>query len=234
VPEELTEADLDRIEAAFVQAAERAARIGFEAIELHMAHGYLLHTFQSPLANRRQDRFGGSREGRLAFPLAVARAVRAAVPGHVALGARITGSDWVADGLQPDDAVALARVLKEIGLDFACVSSGGIALKVRIPVGPGYQVPFAARVKREAGIATRAVGMILEPDQANAIVARGDADLVALARALLDDPRWGWHAAEALGAELPRPPQYDRVRPAVWPGAAVLRPREDDEFRRSA
>jgi 2,4-dienoyl-CoA reductase-like NADH-dependent reductase (Old Yellow Enzyme family) len=107
-------------------------------------------------------------------------------------------------------------------------------LKAKIPVGPGYQVPFAAKVRREAGIATRAVGMILEPAQANDIVTRGDADLVALARAMLDDPRWGWHAAEALGVEIPRPPQYARVAPALWPGAALVRPREDDEFRRSA
>ena len=235
VPEELTEADLARIEKAFVEAAERALRIGFEVIELHMAHGYLLHAFQSPLSNRRTDRWGGSPEGRMAFPLAVARAVRAAVPAGVALGARITGSDWTDDGLKPEDAVALSKALKEIGLDFVCVSSGGIALRAKIPVRPGYQVPFAAKVRRDAGIATRAVGMIVDPHQANDIVTRGDADMVALARALLDDPRWGWHAAEALGADhLARPPQYARVAPAVWPGAALLRPREDDEFRRSA
>jgi 2,4-dienoyl-CoA reductase-like NADH-dependent reductase (Old Yellow Enzyme family) len=234
VPEELTEADLARIEKAFVEAAERALRIGFEVIELHMAHGYLLHAFQSPLSNRRTDRWGGSPEGRMAFPLAVARAVRAAVPAGVALGARITGTDRTDDGLKPEDAVALSKALKEIGLDFVCVSSGGIALRAKIPVRPGYQVPFAAKVRRDAGIATRAVGMIVDPHQANDIVTRGDADMVALARALLDDPRWGWHAAEALGADLARPPQYARVAPAVWPGAALLRPREDDEFRRSA
>src|SRR5918993_53963 len=234
IPEELADADLARIEKAFVQAAQRAVRIGFEGVELHMAHGYLLHTFQSPLSNRRGDRWAGSAEKRMAFPLSVARAVRAAVPGDVALGARITGSDWTEDGLKPEDAVTLSRALKEIGLDFVCVSSGGIALKAKIPVGPGYQVPFAAKVRREAGIATRAVGMILEPAQANDIVTRGDADLVALARAMLDDPRWGWHAAEALGVEIPRPPQYARVAPALWPGAALVRPREDDEFRRSA
>jgi 2,4-dienoyl-CoA reductase-like NADH-dependent reductase (Old Yellow Enzyme family) len=199
-----------------------------------MAHGYLLHAFQSPLANQRTDRWGGSKEGRLAFPLSVARAVRAVLPDGIALGARITGSDWTDDGLQPEDAVGLARALKEIGFDFVCVTSGGVALKARIPVAPGYQVPFAARVRREAGIATRAVGMIIDPRQANDIVTRGDADLVALARGILDDPRWGWHAAEALGVEMPRPPQYDRARPAVWPGAALVRPREDDEFRRSA
>ena len=233
-PAELTDADLARIETAFVQAAKRAVRIGFEAIELHMAHGYLLHSFQSPLSNKRTDRWGGSPEKRLAYPLSVARAVRAVVPADVALGARITGSDWTEEGLKPEDAVATAKALKEIGLDFVCVSSGGVALKARIAVGPGYQLPFAAKVRREAGIATRAVGMIVDPRQANDIVTRGDADMVALARALLDDPRWGWHASEALGAEIARPPQYARVAPAVWPGAALVRPREDDEFRRSA
>ena len=234
VPEELTEGDLARIEKAFVQAAQRAVRIGFEAIELHMAHGYLLHSFHSPVSNKRADRWGGTLEKRTAFLLSVARAVRAAVPAHVALGARITGSDWIDDGLKPEDAVALSRALKEIGLNFVCVSSGGVSLKARIPVGPGYQVPFAAKVKRQCGIATRAVGMIVDPRQANDIITRGDADLVALARALLDNPRWGWHAAEALGAELPRPPQYARVAPPVWPGAALVRLREDDEFRRTA
>ncbi|HEX8164574.1 MAG TPA: NADH:flavin oxidoreductase/NADH oxidase [Beijerinckiaceae bacterium] len=234
VPEELTDADLDLIERAFVEAAERAVRVGFEVVELHMAHGYLLHTFQSPLSNKRTDRWGGTPERRAAYPFRIARAVRAAVPAHVALGARITGSDWTEDGLRPEDAVAFAKALKEIGLDFVCVSSGGIALKARIPVGPGYQVPFAAKVRREAGIATRAVGMIVDPSYANDVVTRGDADMVALARALLDDPRWGWHAAEALGADLPRPPQYARAAPGVWPGAALVRPREDDEFRRSA
>ena len=234
VPEELTDADHVRIEKAFVEAAERAVRIGFDAIELHMAHGYLLHNFHSPLGNKRTDRWGGSPEARMAFPLAIAKAVRAAVPAGIALGARITGSDWTDDGLGPEDAVAFAKALKGIGLDFVCVSSGGIALRAKIPVGPGYQVPFAAKVRREAHIATRAVGMIVDPVQANDIVTRGDADMVALARALLDDPRWGWHAAEALGADIPRPPQYARAAPAVWPGAALVRPREDDEFRRSA
>jgi 2,4-dienoyl-CoA reductase-like NADH-dependent reductase (Old Yellow Enzyme family) len=234
IPEELTDADLARIEKAFVQAAKRALRIGFDWIELHMAHGYLLHTFQSPLSNKRTDQWGGAPEKRIAFPLSVARAVRSAVPAHVALGARITGTDWTNDGLKPDDAVALAKALRQIGLDFVCVSSGGITLKAKIPIGPGYQVPLAAKVRRETGIATRAVGMIIEPAQANDIVTRGDADLVAIARAVLDDPRWGWHAADRLGVEIARPPQHARVAPALWPGAALVRPREDGEFRRSA
>jgi 2,4-dienoyl-CoA reductase-like NADH-dependent reductase (Old Yellow Enzyme family) len=224
VPAELDEAGLERVRLAFVQAVRRAARLGFEVIELHMAHGYLLHSFQSPISNRRRDAWGGDRDGRMAFPLSVARAVRQAVPAEVALGARITGSDWVEGGLDVDDAVAMAAALKGAGFDFVCVSSGGISLKARIPLGPGYQVPFAARVKAETGITTRAVGLIADPRQADDIVAKGQADFVALARAMLDNPRWGWHAAEALGADCPRPPQYERAKPALWPGARIARP----------
>lgn len=224
VPAELDDAGIERIRLAFVDAARRAVRLGFEVIELHMAHGYLLHAFQSPLSNHRDDRWGGDRERRLAFPLAVARAVREAVPNDVAVGARITGSDWVDGGLQVEDAVGLAAALEAIDFSHVCVSSGGISLKARIPLGPGYQVPFAAKVKAETGIVTRSVGLIADPHQANDIVAKGQADFVALARGLLDDPRWPWHAAEALGAEMARPPQYERAKPALWPGAKIARP----------
>ena len=224
VPAALDEDGIERVRRAFVDAVRRAVRLGFEAVELHMAHGYLLHSFQSPVSNRREDRWGGDREGRMAFPLLVARSVREAVPETVALGARITGSDWVDGGLGVEDAVACAAALKGIGLDYVCVSSGGVAPRARIPLGPGYQVPFAAKVKAETGLVTRAVGLIADPHQAEAIVARGDADCVALARAMLDNPRWGWHAAEALGADCPRPPQYDRAKPALWPGAQIARP----------
>ena len=224
VPAALDEDGIERVRRAFVDAVRRAVRLGFEAVELHMAHGYLLHSFQSPVSNRRGDRWGGDREGRLAFPLLVARSVREAVPETVALGARITGNDWVDGGLGVEDAVACAAALKSIGLDYACVSSGGVAPRARIPLGPGYQVPFAAKVKTETGLVTRAVGLIADPHQAEAIVARGEADCVALARAMLDNPRWGWHAAEALGADCPRPPQYDRAKPSLWPGAQIARP----------
>ena len=224
VPAALDEDGIERVRRAFVDAVRRAVRLGFEAVELHMAHGYLLHSFQSPVSNRREDRWGGDREGRLAFPLLVARSVREAVPETVALGARITGSDWVDGGLGVEDAVACAAALKSIGLDYACVSSGGVAPRARIPLGPGYQVPFAAKVKTETGLVTRAVGLIADPHQAEAIVARGEADCVALARAMLDNPRWGWHAAEALGAECARPPQYERAKPQLWPGARIARP----------
>ena len=223
-PEALDEKGLARVVAAFCQAAERAVRLGFDAIELHGAHGYLLHSFLSPLSNRRKDAYGGSLESRMRFPLEVARPVRAAVPRQVALGARITGTDWADGGLTGDDAVAFATALKGAGLDYVCVSGGGAVPQVKVPVAPGYQVPFAAKVRAETGMRTRAVGMILTPDQAQAIVASGQADCVAMARAFLDDPRWVWHAAERLGAEIPIPPPYARTSRAAWPGAKLLRP----------
>jgi NADPH2 dehydrogenase len=209
---------------AFCKAAERAVRLGFEAIELHAAHGYLLHSFLSPLSNMRTDTYGGSQEKRMRFPLEVARAVREVVPRTVALGARITGTDWADGGLTGDDAVAFASLLKASGLDFVCVSGGGAVPQMKIPLGPGYQVPFAARVRAEAGIITRAVGLIAEPAQADAIVSSGKADFVAMARAFLDNPRWVWHAAERLGAAITPPLQYARVSRAQWPGAAMVRP----------
>ncbi len=221
VPREATEADIERVREAFVSSAKRALRIGFDEIELHMAHGYLLHGFMSPLSNRRTDQYGGSFENRMRFPLAVTRAVRAAVPKSVPLGARITGSDWREGGLTPDDAVAIAKALKGEGLDFVCISSGGALADIRTPTEPGYNVAIAARVKKEAGIATRTVGMIVKPDQAEEIVAQGKADIVSMARAFLDDPHWGWHAAKALGAEVARPPQYQRVGPKLWAPAAA-------------
>ncbi len=219
-PAMVSEVDMARVTEAFVSSAKRALRIGFDEIELHMAHGYLFHGFMSPVSNTRNDEYGGELKNRLKFPLAVARAVRAAVPKHVPLGARITGSDWREGGLTPDDAVAVARALKAEGIDFICVSSGGVTFDTRNPSGPGYNVAIAERVKREAGIPTRAVGLIYEPQQAEAIVAGGKADMVTMARAFLDDPHWGWHAAKVLGAELPRPPQYLRAGPKLWAPAA--------------
>jgi 2,4-dienoyl-CoA reductase-like NADH-dependent reductase (Old Yellow Enzyme family) len=215
-PREATEADLDRVRDAFVTAAQRALRLGFDEIELHMAHGYLLHGFMSPISNKRTDQYGGSFENRLRFPLSVARAVRAVVPKGVPLGARMTGSDWRDGGLTPDDAVIIAKALKAEGLDFLCVSSGGVLAEIRNPTEAGYNVPLAARVKKDAGITTRAVGAILDPALAEKIIASGQADLVAAARIFLDDPHWGWHAAKALGADVPRPVQYARAGPALW------------------
>ena len=223
-PAALDASGLDAVRAAFCQAAIRAARIGFDVIELHAAHGYLLHEFLSPLSNLRTDAYGGTPEARMRFPLEVARAVREVVPRNLALGARITGTDWAPGGLTPEDAVAFAAALKSAGYDYVCVSGGGAVPKMQIPLGPGYQVPIAAKVRAETGIVTRAVGLIVEPAQADAIITSGQADFVALARAFLDDPRWVWHAAERLGATIAYPPQYARISASQWPGAAMARP----------
>ena len=224
-PAALDAAGMARITDAFCQAARRALRAGFDVIELHSAHGYLLHEFVSPLSNFRTDSYGGTLDNRLRFPMQVARAVREAVPRSTALGARMTGTDWADGGLTVDDAVVHAAALKAAGFDYVCVTGGGVVPNMKISLGPGYQVPFAEKVRAATGIATRAVGLIAEPAQAEEIIASGKADMVALARALLDDPRWPWHAAEKLGASVPMPPQYARVAPAQWPGAAMLRPR---------
>jgi NADPH2 dehydrogenase len=220
-PRAMSDDDMARVSEAFAAAARRAVRLGFDAIELHLAHGYLLHSFLSAISNKRNDAFGGTLENRMRFPLAVVRAARAIVPSSIPLGARVTGSDWLEGGLTPDDAVAVAKALKGIGLDYVCVSSGGIASDARNPSQAGYNVAFADRIRREAGIATRAVGLIVAPKQAEAIIAEGKADMVALARAFLDEPHWGWQAAAALGADVKRPPQYQRAAPAFWPGKTM-------------
>jgi len=197
-------------------------RIGFDAIELHMAHGYLAHSFVSPIANRRADEYGGSLENRMRFPREIAEAVRQVVPYTIALGARITGSDWIDGAWAPADAVFCAKTLKAAGVDYVDVSSGGISSDARTPTTQGYNADIAAQV-RATGIATRTVGLIVTAQQAEAIVADGKADMVALARAALDDPHWGWHAARTLGADVKRPNQDLRSAPALWPGAAVAR-----------
>jgi len=221
-PQALDAAGLDATLASFLQAAERSVRIGFDAIELHAAHGYLLHQFLSPLSNQRSDQFGGALENRMRFPLQAAAAIRAVVPRSLALGARISASDWAEGGFSLAEAIAFARALKAHGYDYVCVSSGNVVAS-KIPFAPGFQVPLAEKVRAGAGLITRAVGMIVEPMQAQEIVASGKADMVALARAFLDDPRWVWHAAERLGASIPYPPQYARAAPQAWPGAQLAR-----------
>jgi 2,4-dienoyl-CoA reductase-like NADH-dependent reductase (Old Yellow Enzyme family) len=223
-PKEMDEAGIERIVESFVKSAQRAERLGFDVVELHMAHGYLLHQFHSPLSNQRSDRWGGSASGRIALPLKVAQAVRGTLSSHVALGARITGTDWDDDGLTVEDAVELARMLHCVGLVYVDVTSGGIPTKTPIAVGLGYQVPLAQKVRSQTRMLVRAVGLILDPRQANEIIESGSADQVAIGRGILDNPRWAWHAADALGADLPRPPQYDRARPSAWPGANLIRP----------
>jgi NADPH2 dehydrogenase len=220
-PRAMNEDDMARVRADFASAAKRAVRLGFDAIELHFAHGYLLHSFVSPLANKRNDEFGGSFDGRMRFPLQVVRDTRAVVPRGIPLGARITGTDWVDGGLTADDAVAMAKTLKAAGIDYVDISSANITPESRWPNEPGFNVPIAERVRRETGLPVRVVGMIVNAKQAEAIIAEGRADMIAMARAFLDDPHWAWHAAQILGAEVERPPQYQRVGPALWPGAAL-------------
>jgi NADPH2 dehydrogenase len=219
VPRAMTAADMERVRDNFVSAAKRGVRAGIDAIELHGAHGYLLHSFVSPISNKRSDEYGGSLAARMRYPVEIVRAVRAAIPKGMPLGARITGSDWIEGGLMADDAAAFASALKDAGLDFVCVSSGGISSDARPAVVASTNVEFAEKVKRKAGIATRTVGLIATPKQAEAIIAEGKADMVALARAMLDNPHWGWHAAQELGAEVVRPRQYQRAAPKVWAGA---------------
>ena len=215
-PTAMDPADIDRVTKAHVAAAERALRIGLDEAEIHCAHGYLLHEFCSPLSNQRNDAYGGTLENRLRLPLEIASAVHAVWPKDKPLGMRITGSDWAQGGMQIEDAVVLAGRLKEIGLDFVCVSSGGLVPHQTIKIEPGYQVQFAERVKKETGIATRAVGLIAEPHQAEEIIASGKADMVALARGFLDHPHWGWMAARTLGAQVAQPDQYLRAGSQNW------------------
>ncbi len=216
VPQALQEKEMQQLVYAFVQAAERAVRIGFDVIEIHSAHGYLLHEFLSPLANQRPDKYGGGLDNRMRFPCEVVQAVRKVLPKTVVLGVRMSASDWIEGGFTLDEAVIYAQQLKALGVDYICASSGGIIHRVTIPVGPGYQVPFATAIRQRAGIITRAVGMIRQPELAEEIVANGQADCVALARAFLDDPRWVWHAADRLGASVSFPPQYALARMPQW------------------
>jgi 2,4-dienoyl-CoA reductase-like NADH-dependent reductase (Old Yellow Enzyme family) len=211
-PREMTAGDIDRVTVDFAAAAERAAEAGFDVVEIHAAHGYLLHEFLSPLSNHRTDEYGGSLENRMRFPLAVAAAVRKAFPRELPVFARISATDWVEGGWDLEQSIAFSRALKEAGIDLVDCSTGGNAAKASIPVGPGYQVPFAEAIRREAGIATAAVGMIIEPAQAEQIIAAGQADAVLLARSMLYDPYWPLHAAEELEVELPWPVQYGRVK----------------------
>jgi 2,4-dienoyl-CoA reductase-like NADH-dependent reductase (Old Yellow Enzyme family) len=213
VPTALDEAGLARVRGDFAAAARRAARLGLDGIEIHAAHGYLLHQFLSPLANRREDRYGGSLDNRMRFPLEVFDAVRAAFPADKPVWARISATDWVPGGWDIEGTVALSRQLKARGCAAIHVTTGGVSPAQAIKLGPGYQVPYAQRVKADAALTTIAVGLITEPEQAEAIVAGGEADAVSLARAMLYDPRWPWHAAARLGARVHAPRQYWRSQP---------------------
>ena len=212
-PTALDRAGLQRIREAFAASAVRAARIGLDAIQLHCAHGYLLHQFLSPLSNRRDDDYGGSLENRFRFPLEVFDSVRDAFPAERAVTVRISGTDWVEGGWDLEQTIAFAKALEARGCDAVNITSGGLHPAQQIPVGPNYQVPLARAVKAAVRMPVVAVGLITGFDQAEAIVGTGDADLIALARTALYDPRWPWHAAADLGAKVCAPPQYHRSEP---------------------
>jgi 2,4-dienoyl-CoA reductase-like NADH-dependent reductase (Old Yellow Enzyme family) len=218
-PRALTTDDLARLRADFAAAALRAARLGFDAIEIHMAHGYLLHQFLSPVANLRTDAYGGDFASRTRFPLEVFDAVRASFPSERPVGVRVSATDWLEgeDSWTLAQTIELVRTLQARGCDWVDVSSGGVSPRQKIALGPGYQVPFAEAVRNETGLATIAVGMITDAHQAEAIVRDGRADMVALARGFLYDPRWAWHAAAALGGKVQAPRQYWRALPREAP-----------------
>jgi 2,4-dienoyl-CoA reductase-like NADH-dependent reductase (Old Yellow Enzyme family) len=217
-PENIRPLALDRrgmreIRQAFASAAQRAHRLGLDLIQLHAAHGYLLHQFLSPLSNQRTDEYGGSLENRMRFPLEVFEAVRQAFPSEKPISVRVSATDWIAGGLEVDQVIVFSQVLERMGCDVIHVSSGGNGLQQKIPLGPSYQVPLARAVKAAVGIPVVAVGLITSFEQAEAIVLTGDADMIALARAILYDPRWPWHAAASLGATVRVPSQYLRSQP---------------------
>jgi 2,4-dienoyl-CoA reductase-like NADH-dependent reductase (Old Yellow Enzyme family) len=211
-PLEMSREDIERIISQFADATRRSLDAGFEVVEIHMAHGYLLHEFLSPLSNQRRDEYGGSLEARAKFPLEVAHAVRDAFPAHLPVFVRISATDWVENGWDMAQSIQFARWLKETGVDLVDCSSGGVVPGVKIPAGPGYQIPFAATIRKEADVASSAVGFIREPNQAEQIIATGEADAVFLARAMLNDPYWALHAAKVLKADVAYPPQYERAK----------------------
>jgi 2,4-dienoyl-CoA reductase-like NADH-dependent reductase (Old Yellow Enzyme family) len=204
---------LARVRDAFAAAARRSARLGIDAVQIHAAHGYLLHEFLSPLSNRRADEYGGSLENRMRFPLEVFDAVRAAFPADRPVTVRVSGTDWAAGGWDIEQTVAFAQALESRGCAAIHVSSGGLTTSQKIPIGPSYQVPLARAVKAATGMPVVAVGLITDYEQAEAILSTGDADLIALARTILYDPRWPWHAAAHFGASIKAPPQYLRAQP---------------------
>lgn len=213
VPAAATLADIERIKKAFVDAALRAQRLGYDLIELHAAHGYLLHQFLSPLSNQRSDNYGGSLENRLRLLLEVFAAVRAALPHTLPVGVRISATDWIEGGWDVEQSAVLAKQLQALGSAFLHVSSGGLSPAQKIPVGPGYQLPLARALRAQLSMPVIGVGLITDPLQAQAALDAGDADAIAIARAALFNPRWPWHAAQVLGAQVTAAPQYLRCQP---------------------
>ena len=214
-PDPMSESDLDRVKTAFVDATKRADRAGFDIIQLHAAHGYLLHQFLSPITNTRDDAFGGSLEDRMRYPLEVFKAVRAAFPAEKPVMVRLSATDWIDGGWDLDQSIEFCRALKDLGCDMVDVTSGGLDQRQKITTGPGYQVAMCERIKHDAGIATMAVGQITDPIQAETILSTGQADMVALARGMLWDPRWAWRAALALDEEIALPAPYARCNPKL-------------------
>lgn len=211
-PKEMDKADIKKVIDDFCQAARRSIKAGFKLIELHMAHGYLVHEFLSPLSNIRNDEYGGSLDNRCRFALEIAQNVRGIIPTDFPLFARISSSDWVEGGWDIEDSVYLSKKLKEAGVDLIDCSSGGNALKATIPAGPGYQIPFSERIKMEAGILTGGIGFITSPEQAEHIIRTGQADIVLLAREILRNPYWPMNAAKVLKADVEWPKQYERAK----------------------
>jgi 2,4-dienoyl-CoA reductase-like NADH-dependent reductase (Old Yellow Enzyme family) len=211
VPPELSKSEIRIVVSAFAEAARRALKAGFQLVEIHAAHGYLIHEFLSPLSNIRTDEYGGSLENRMRFALEVTEAVRSVWPSSLPLFMRISASDWAPGGWTIDDSVELAKRLRRLGVDLIDCSSGGLVLHAKIELGPAYQAPFAERIRRETGILTGAVGLITDPHQADGIIREGRADLILLAREFLRDPYFPLHAAKTLGVEVPAPVQYKRA-----------------------
>ncbi len=224
-PQALDTAGINRVKQAFVDSAIRAKRLGLDGIELHAAHGYLLHQFLSPIANQRTDEYGGSLENRMRMVLETFQAIRQAIGPDMTLGVRVSACDWVPEGWSLEQTIELAKQLKSLGCDFIDVSSGGVSGAQQIKLEPGYQVPLAREIKKAVAMPTMAVGLITEPSHAQEILSSGSADMIALARGILYDPRWGWHAAAELGATVDAPPQYWRCQPrelkALFDNAAI-------------
>lgn len=214
-PRAMDRALMDEVIAAAVTATERAARIGFDVVELHGAHGYLVSEFLSPIANKRNDGYGGEIANRIKFPMELFEAMRAVWPSDKPLGVRLNGTDWDDEGLNVEDAIVFAKALAAAGCDFLDISGGGNSL-VRPPLAPGYQAPYAAKIKAASGIPTMAVGMIRDPKLAESLIATGEVDMIAMARGILYEPRWPWRAAFELGEEAPYAPQYGRAEPGKW------------------
>ncbi len=210
VPQEMKISDIERVKKQFISASLKAVEIGFDLIEIHGTHGYLLHQFLSPISNKRKDKYGGNLENRLRFPLEIFSSVKAVLPKEFPLGMRITGTEWENKGIDENEAIILAKELEKIGCHYVCVSSGGNTPNPKIPLGPHYQVHLANKIKKNTNMIVRTVGMITDPFEANNIIINQDADMIAMARAFLSNPRWVWDAAKVLNHDIEVPPQYAR------------------------